>query len=569
MVLSGCANIVPPSGGPRDTTPPKVLSSTPDNYSANFDKRQIRIFFDEFVRFNNLNNELIISPPIKPAPEITLRGKSVLINLPDSLKTETTYHIFFGNAIVDITEGNALENYSFVFSTASYLDSMRLGGSLKDAFNLEAVEEAFVMLYDAEHAYDSIPYIEQPKYITKTDKEGRFDFRYLANTSYKIFALKDINNNLIYDMPDERIAFIDSMITPFDPPQRIFSTPDDSIVDLSNDTFAKDTADVALDVDTIPKYTLVEFDTIDYDMFMFKEIDSTQSILNQSLIAKNAVLFVFRFPLKDYHIQYLNISDSRKYVAEEFNKTKDTLRIWIKDMDLDSLHAVLFHRGEVLDSINISTVPRVGRVAPRQVLHIRSNITSNTAMPYFSKPTIQLTTPARYYDLERIKLLEDSVPVEPLVYFRDTVLKRFLIIDYDYKEHENYLLVIPDSTIYDFYGHANDSLVVDFKTDGKEDYGKLLLNVTMPDTTSQFIIQLMNDKDNMVREKVIRKPGRLYFERLTPGKYNIKAIHDKNFNRRWDTGVYLEGRQAERVYFIDSQIEIRAHWDLETDWHIE
>jgi len=172
IILYSCAQIVPLSGGEKDITPPKELTSVPLNRSLNFDASTITVEFDEFIQLIDLNTQLIISPIIQPKPEITVKGKKLVIKILNDLSPNTTYSINFGNAICDITENNSFPNYKFVFSTGDFLDSLSYAGNVLNAFNLEPEEKVNVLLYA--HHHDSVPLKELPNYIALTNKEGEY-----------------------------------------------------------------------------------------------------------------------------------------------------------------------------------------------------------------------------------------------------------------------------------------------------------------------------------------------------------------------------------------------------------
>ncbi|HHN48750.1 MAG TPA: hypothetical protein ENN08_07490, partial [Bacteroidales bacterium] len=130
LMLAACANPVAPTGGPRDTDPPVILRSEPENGSVNFDAREIRIWFDEFIQLRGLSQKFLSSPPFIKVPETRIRGKSLVIRFDEELRPNTTYTLFFGDAIADFTEGNAIPNFRYIFSTGPVLDSMELSGKL-------------------------------------------------------------------------------------------------------------------------------------------------------------------------------------------------------------------------------------------------------------------------------------------------------------------------------------------------------------------------------------------------------------------------------------------------------
>lgn len=137
LVLASCANIVTPTGGDKDVTPPAVVVSEPLNKTLNFTSSSIRISFSEFVKLSDFANQFIISPLMDNPPEIKEKGKTIVLSFKDKLQPQTTYTLYFGKSIIDITEGNALTNYQYVFSTGSTMDSLTIRGTLKNAFDLK------------------------------------------------------------------------------------------------------------------------------------------------------------------------------------------------------------------------------------------------------------------------------------------------------------------------------------------------------------------------------------------------------------------------------------------------
>jgi hypothetical protein len=208
-----CANIVPPTGGPRDTIPPELIRSNPANMTTNFTRSEIHVEFDEFIELRNINQQFIMTPPQRRRPDFRARGRSLFIDLKDELIPNTTYTLNFGNAIVDLNEGNALSNFEFVFSTGDVIDSLSYSGIVLNAFDNQPVEGAIVMLYN--DLNDSVPYRQMPLYANRTDKDGRFRLNNLRGDTFRVFVLTDANNNYLYDRPaDELIAFRDEFIMP-------------------------------------------------------------------------------------------------------------------------------------------------------------------------------------------------------------------------------------------------------------------------------------------------------------------------------------------------------------------
>ncbi|MDX1784370.1 MAG: Ig-like domain-containing protein, partial [Aequorivita vladivostokensis] len=219
MILSfvDCAKKGSPSGGPRDTIPPVIVRSSPENYTTNFTGDEIEIRFDEYIKLKDVNKELIISPPMKYAPIITplSTSKTLKIKILDTLKPNTTYSFNFGNSIVDNNEENKFNYYKYIFSTGSYIDSLKLSGRVRDAEFIAPEIPTTVMLYEVNETFtDSIIYSEKPTYITVTkDSTGVFELTNLKEGKYLLLALKEKNNDYIFQPQNDKIGFERELIT--------------------------------------------------------------------------------------------------------------------------------------------------------------------------------------------------------------------------------------------------------------------------------------------------------------------------------------------------------------------
>ncbi len=207
---SGCANIIPPTGGPRDTLPPVMVNSNPADSTLNFKGKKIVLSFDEYVQLDNVQENLIVSPVPKQNPVIISKLRTITINIKDTLEPNTTFALDFGNAIKDINEGNAYRNFTYVFSTGSHLDSLELSGKVIIAESGKADSTLIVMLHT--NLADSAVEKERPRYITRLDSSGNFHFRNLAPGTFAIYALKDEGAKK-YQSRVQLFAFYDSSVT--------------------------------------------------------------------------------------------------------------------------------------------------------------------------------------------------------------------------------------------------------------------------------------------------------------------------------------------------------------------
>ncbi|KAA9039509.1 hypothetical protein FW778_11885 [Ginsengibacter hankyongi] len=208
---SSCAQIGVPTGGPRDSIPPKLLNANPPNGTVNFKGNRITLSYDEYVQLQKLQENLLVSPTPKIIPNVDYKLRTVTIKIRDTLEPNTTYRFDFGNSIQDINEGNPVRNYSYIFSTGAYIDSLGFSGNVQLAETGKTDSTLLVFLY--KDLDDSAVFKQKPKYITRLDSSGNFAFHNLPGGIYNVFALKDEGGQKMYNNPDELFAFLDTTVT--------------------------------------------------------------------------------------------------------------------------------------------------------------------------------------------------------------------------------------------------------------------------------------------------------------------------------------------------------------------
>jgi hypothetical protein len=207
---SGCAMILPPTGGPKDTLPPVLMSAVPKKFLLNFKTNQIIFTFDEYVNVDKIQENLIVSPTPKINPIVTNKLKTVTVKLKDTLLANTTYQLSFGNAIRDVNENNILKNFTYVFSTGSYLDSLQFSGKVIVAKTGKVDSTLLVILH--RNLDDSAVIKDRPPYVTRVDTAGYFTFNYVAPGTYAVYALKDQSNSRKYFSKSDLFAFADNPV---------------------------------------------------------------------------------------------------------------------------------------------------------------------------------------------------------------------------------------------------------------------------------------------------------------------------------------------------------------------
>ncbi|UPT67826.1 MAG: Ig-like domain-containing protein [Sphingobacteriales bacterium JAD_PAG50586_3] len=322
LTAAGCAIRVAPTGGTKDTQPPVMLNVSPDTFSTNFNSETIEFEFDEFYQLNDLTNRLVISPPMEKPPVPKIKGKRLILELQEPLKPNTTYNFNFGTAIADVNESNAMQDFRYVFSTGSFIDSLSINGAVYNAFTGAPEKDVTILLYKG--TADSLPYKEKPAYFTKTNDGGNFLLNYMAPGKYKIFALKETNNNYLLDAEDEQIAFIDSLV------------------------------DAA-------KYPNVQFK-------MFKPERRKQKLLKKEFTMPGKLVLTFNKPVKEFKLTHLHAPADTGFYVTEYNTNRDSLTVWIKNIKTDSLRLVLTDE-VVIDTIKLNNIRAVKRMVRGQHPH--------------------------------------------------------------------------------------------------------------------------------------------------------------------------------------------------------
>lgn len=361
FVLSRCAKMVAPTGGPKDEEHPLIVKVEPPFNSVNFDEKKINITFNEFIQLKDLNTNLVVSPPMEEKPDVTIKGKTLEIELLSELQDSTTYNMYFGNSVQDFNEGNPIENFEYVFSTGAFIDSLVIRGQVVNSYNLLPEEGVFVMLYkDYE---DSVPIKQLPVHVSKTNKEGFFQINNISNNKFKLFCLRDLNKNYLFDLPNEDVAFIDSLIsfellteTTID---TIYKT--DTLVELSDSVLLEDsiTSKIILDTLIVAKETEQEeslvfneevADSLALEQNMKKDSLIIQdSLTNEkqqeidTIITKSRSYFpvhelVLRLFTEYHEVQYLknNTRNTKQRIDLVFNKPiKDSIQFSVVDTIID------------------------------------------------------------------------------------------------------------------------------------------------------------------------------------------------------------------------------------------
>ncbi len=538
-ILLSCARQSAPTGGPKDVTPPKLdtLASTP-NYSTRFDRKHIDLLFDEWVTLNDVANQVVISPPLSKRLRVTLKNKTVQIDLPESevLRPNTTYTIQFGQAIKDLHEGNANDKLRFVFSTGDFIDSLSVGGNVTDAYTGEPVEKVTVMFYDI--TTDSILRQERPYYFGITDKSGQFTIENMKAGRYKAVAIEDADQNLKWAGETERIAFFDTLVPVRDSQRQVlaFRLFGEHKAFRLFDKNAERYGQVKLTYTDTPDSVQVKSDQPNMRLLTEKSLDTllvwydTSDSIPWQLIAGKDTVQVRALNRSDF------IKKNRQFFADEILA--------------GAAQGTRARRGQPTEP----TAP-VGKIPPPKT------ITQSQAKP----AELLFKTPVSIYDTSRWILTVDSMRLTDYQVRPDTALARKLLVDVRWKPGKTYGLQLLPGAMVDFFGVANtDTLQRFFSIPTEKQLGGLNLRIESITAGQHYIVQLQNGSALEQERRFVADSTsqRLVFTGLPATTLTVVLIEDSNVNGRWDSGDYYRHKQPERV-FIKKLEALRANWEVE------
>ncbi|MFM1878686.1 MAG: hypothetical protein RLZZ241_1552 [Bacteroidota bacterium] len=513
LALSQCGRRGSPTGGPKDTTPPVLITAEPPIGTTQFKAERVRLYFDEYIKLQNTDKQLIISPPLKYPAEITPMGgasKYVEVKFSDTLLENTTYSINFGQSVTDNNEGNPYNFLNYVFSTGDKVDSLSLSGVVADAFNLKPDAFISVMLYRIDSVYtDSTVYKSPPYYLTNTlDSAVIFKLNNLKAGKYKLIALKDDAKNNLFNPSADKIGFV-------------------------QDTISLPTEET-------------------YVLRLFKE-SPPYSARPPSFSASNRILFGYSGG-KAPEISLLTPKPDSVTTKITPIYGKDSLNFWFTAWKTDSLQFAV-KAPEQLKRVDTFTVKPLKIKADSLLLswNIR-----NEAVPIDSI-YLSSSLPLVSLDTAFISMMDqDSLKVSVGVKL-DTLNSR-VFFDFKKEPEQSYSLEMLPGALTDFFGGINDSIALKWRIRGASEFGILKFSI---DGAVEFpvLVELTDSRSNLIVSKIVNSKDVISFNWLKPETYRIRVIFDKNRNGKWDSGNFLEQRQPERVLHYPAPIEIRANWE--------
>ncbi|MFB6257725.1 MAG: Ig-like domain-containing protein [Flavobacteriales bacterium] len=518
LFLQRCAQVHPPSGGPKDRTAPKVVRAVPANGTVNFEGKGFVLHFDEYIRTARIRQELIVSPPLKETPNVSVDGKALHVEWNAPLEPGRTYSFRFGNSIRDINEGNAAKGLVYAISTGEHLDSLHFQGRIVDARTMEGVEGVLAMLYRDQA--DSVPRTQRPYYFARSDEKGHFDIPYLAKGRYKFFALKDQNRNQRYDLPDEPIGFLKDPVRPYK-------------ADSSGGSLIR----------------------------LFVESREDQFIEERKIEPGRAF---FKLKLGTEKLRLLPLGDTLMPWdhLKRHPKGSDTAVYWFPDPEMpDSTRFRLVADGMVLDTLLV----RNGSELWANEDGLSLEMAFKPPLELNEKAALKAAHPLQALDTSSIIGVSDSdtVALKPGI---GGPVRRHLFLGNEGAYLENGLeLELLPGAVTDTFGRTNsDTLRFSFGVRKKEYYAELGLFLGSKEK-QKGILRLKDVQGNTVRKRIDSTGKWLEFPYLSPSGYRIELILDRIPNGKWDPGNYPE-RQPEPVLYYPDTIKARSNWEQKIEW---
>ena len=589
LAFVGCARMGSPDGGWYDDTPPKVIAASPEDRAIEVKNKKVAIQFDEFIKLEDAQNKVIVSPPQLEMPEIKVAGKRILVELKDSLKPNTTYTIDFSDGISDNNEGNPMGNYTYCFSTGTSIDTMEVGGYVLDAENLEPVKGILVGVY--REMGDSTLRKEPMLRISRTDSRGHFTVKGVAKGRYYCSALQDADGDFVYSQKSEVLAFNNESFEPWSKP------------DFRQDTIWLDT----LHIDRVMRVPYTHFMPDELTLLAFQAVQSDRFLLKTERQDPRKLGFYFTYGNPELpKIEGLNFDSDNAFMVET-NLKQDTIFYWLRDTTLvnrDTLEmAVTYLMTDTLGMLVSQTdtlemlpkTPYAKRMKEREkelekwqkeqdkkkkkgekydsvypVKPLTIQVAGASNMSPEGHVILESPTPLLRCDTAGIHLYSKVDTLWYQVPYRlksvNGSCRRYEVMA-EWRQNTEYSLETDSTAFTDIYGQAATPSKQGIKVKGDEEFGSLFVNMTGHGNTGRLMVQMLSSSDVVVKQ-VKAKNGSAEFYYVQPGKYYLRAFDDRNNNGIWDTGDYDAKQQPEDVYYCSDEIECKAKFDINHDWNL-
>ena len=613
LLLTACASIGSPEGGPRDYTPPQVVKTSPEPGAVNFKGQKVEIIFDEIVNLKDQQKKVIISPAPRTMPLIRTVGKKITIEFRDELEENTTYVIDFSNAIEDNNESNQLDGYTFAFSTGDVIDTLAVSGIVLQAKDLEPMQHVIVGLHSNldDTAFTRLP-LER---VSRTNDRGKFTIRNLKPGKYHVFALNDMDGD--YHMArTEDIAFLDEIVVPttseYTSQDTVFTydrkvdtvitathtlyLPNNLLLCMFNEGYrshyVKQTsrpADNKLHVlfsapnEALPQMEVLRPAIHQDDWYRVERTEENDSIFywltDSAMIKTDTIIVAMTYLRTDTAEQLEQVTDTIRFgyrkpsaqVKEEEKKAKEREERAKRLAQLLEKQEKAAEQGKELNEGELEEIKELQHIDPDDIPILSMELAKSGTIDVGDSIVLKFDAPIATIDPRGVHLemkrdtlwvpYPGSLPQMRLV--NDCNPMRYWLPVATLPD-SIYRLTIDSAAVTSVYGLGNKKLVKEMKVRGLEEYANVYFKVNVKDNA---FVELIASGDKALRTVPV-KNGEFEIINVPPGTYYLRLTIDANGNGQWDTGNYLQHLQPEEVYYYPKKLRLRANWDLDENWNI-
>lgn len=585
--LSRCASIGNPTGGPRDSLSPTVVTVTPMLNATNFKEDRIYMAFDEYVQLKDQQKELYTSPEMRKKPTVAVRGRGIQIEIePDSLDPNTTYAIEFGASVADNNEGNPLHGLRYVFSTGDTIDSLYMSGYTEDSQTSDSLGRTFICFFEADAVpepkeYDSTMFNFRPSKIARSQRNGIFIAQNLKPVPYRIYAYEDKNDNQSYEPSIDKVGFLEGTYNPTEMPP------------------------FAIWYDSVRRYPSA--DPQIYLRMFTDESFRRQALREKQRPEQHKIILSFGAARPEISRLELEGIPSDKIIREYLSDERDSMALWL-NVESELLPDTI--RGSITylkhDSVRVlrpeteelrfawrrvesreQERERERQERQRARAEAEGREWREAAQPSTFRLTLptdrteinpeqdllfEFPTPLTRFDSTAMELISwsdkrDTVR-EKISFTPDSLSPRKWRMHSRWLSERQYRLWIPTDALADITGEGNDSLMLNFTVADVAKFATLRLDVKPRMQGVQYIIQLLDERNNVQREFPHIGEGVHTINYVPTGDLRLRIIEDENGNGRWDSGNLVERRQSERAELYKNEQEeelftMKAGWEFE------
>lgn len=600
-LAAGCASLGRPEGGPRDVTPPVFVSGDPGNGAVNVKANKIKLHFDENITLKNVQQTVIVSPAQKRQPLISSNGKSITVELRDTMRDSMTYTIDFGDAIADLNEGNPLDGFAFAFSTGPVIDTLSISGMVLEARTLEPAQGMLVGVYNSNEPDSVITTIPFER-VTRTNQRGQFTLRNLAPGSYRVYALKDNNGDYHWDRSED-IAFFDEIVTP-----TVEATTFSDTLQAADGTDSIVTVDASL---FLPNDILLTWFNEEYKAsYMTKYERPSDNRLTLLFNAPSDSIPEIKIVAPSGPLAALDGHPSSEWAAIDMSAGRDTLDIWITDSAVIKTDSLLvstrYLMSDTADNLvwTTDTVKMFLRNQPKKkkkendampakkssdndstatdsvkpelppVPQMGLSVVGGKTQPLNKPIRITIDRPLARFDSTAVLLEMKPEGDSSWVKIPDFKLLhpdrgRLLELEgspVNWRSGASYRLTIDSAAMVSVYGEVLPKTVNEFKARNLDEYSAIIFNVTGTGDRNA-IVELLNKSDQPVAQAKVTN-GKAELRYLEPSTYYARLYFDENDNGKYDTGSLLDSIQPEETVYYPKKIALKKNWDVEQNWDI-